>query len=774
MRKVELLAPAGNYESFLGAIHAGADAVYLGGEKFGARAYADNFSEEEICKAISYAHVFGRKVYLTVNTLIKDSEFPELIPYIKPFYLAGLDGVIVQDLGALLAIREAFPGLELHASTQMTLTGANGAKFLKDLGVVRIVPARELSLQEMVEIKEQTGLEIEAFIHGAMCYCYSGQCLFSSILGGRSGNRGRCAQPCRLPYQTGSNVESAKNGQASKGIRNVKEEYPLSLKDMCTIELLPKLIEAGIDSFKIEGRMKKPEYAAGVTAIYRKYIDLYYEKGAEAYRVSNDDLEQLSALYIRSQIQEGYYFKHNGADMVTLKSPAYNGSDEKLLHFIREKYINSPMKQKVQMQACFKVGEVAKLTISYKDLNSQLQNIQSVTVTGQTVERAAKQPVTEENIKAGLMKLGATPFCANAEDISIVIDGDIFYPLKAINDLRRSAIDALLAKASGYDRASAQCEQQCNELTQKLVPVVQTKKDQFRQAPSSRNYRVLISTIEQLDAFWKADMPVEVLYLESTLFQDNHDIVRVCKEKLNKRCTDAKVYVALPHIIRKRDYRYLAEHPSDFNEADGCLVRNLESLQWLKENNFSKGIATDAGLYCFNKTTLAFWQSNVQSCCLPYELNKKELRILLEGMDEARTEQVAFGRIPLMLTANCVGKTTGKCLKTAVGKNAKEENPEKADHHKNIIFLKDRYQKEFPVYLNCQSCYNIIYNSLPLSLHEKVQSGNYAGAWRLSFTTENAKETAEVLRYFDEIRTGKAQKTLYKEYTLGHEKRGVE
>ena len=266
-RRVELLAPAGNYESFLGAICAGADAVYLGGEKFGARAYADNFSEEEICRAVSYAHVFGRKVYLTVNTLMKESELEELIPYLEPFYLAGLDGVIVQDIGALLAIKEAFPGLELHASTQMSITGSYGAGMLKELGVVRVVPARELSLSEIESLGRETGLEIEAFIHGAMCYCYSGQCLFSSILGGRSGNRGRCAQPCRLPYRIG--------GDGKPGT----EQYPLSLKDMCTISFLPKLIEAGISSFKIEGRMKKPEYAAGVTAIYRKYIDLYYEKG---------------------------------------------------------------------------------------------------------------------------------------------------------------------------------------------------------------------------------------------------------------------------------------------------------------------------------------------------------------------------------------------------------------------------------------------------------------------------------------------------------------
>ena len=200
-QRVELLAPAGNYKAFIGAINAGADAVYLGGEKFGARAYADNFSTEEICNALHIAHFMGRKIYLTVNTLMKESELEELYDYLLPLYEAGLDGVIVQDMGVFCYIRDHFKDLALHASTQMTLTGVRGASFLKSRGAVRIVPARELSLAEIRKIKEQTGMEIECFIHGAMCYCYSGQCLFSSILGGRSGNRGRCAQPCRLPYQ---------------------------------------------------------------------------------------------------------------------------------------------------------------------------------------------------------------------------------------------------------------------------------------------------------------------------------------------------------------------------------------------------------------------------------------------------------------------------------------------------------------------------------------------------------------------------------------------
>ena len=319
MKKVELLSPAGNFKALKGAIHAGADAVYLGGERYGARAYADNFTEEEIIRGIHLAHVFGRKIYLTVNTLVKEKELDFLYDFLLPFYEAGLDGVIVQDLGVFRFIKAHFPGLLLHASTQMTVTGWRGTEFLQKEGISRIVPARELSLNEIVEIKKRTGVEIEAFIHGAMCYAYSGQCLFSSILGGRSGNRGRCAQPCRLPYHIGVN-------------RGQKESYPLSMRDMCTLELLPELIEAGIDSFKIEGRMKRPEYTAGVTAIYRKYIDKYYEScshgpldhdscGGTAsngkYEIEKKDLERLNMLYIRSGTGQGYYHRHNGKDMLT-------------------------------------------------------------------------------------------------------------------------------------------------------------------------------------------------------------------------------------------------------------------------------------------------------------------------------------------------------------------------------------------------------------------------------------------------------------------------
>lgn len=426
--KVELLAPAGNLDGFYGAISAGADAVYLAGSQYGARAYADNFSTGELLACIRYAHLLRKKVYLTVNTLVKEAELDNLPVFLNPLVQEGLDGVIVQDFGVLGRIRECFPKLALHASTQMSVTGRHGAMLLKRLGIERIVPARELSLEEVRSLKRETGLEIECFIHGAMCYSYSGQCLFSSILGGRSGNRGRCAQPCRLPYRM------------TEGEFSGKECYPLSLKDMCTLEILPLLMEAGIDSFKIEGRMKRPEYAAGVTALYRKYMDLCLE-GKDA-APSKQDLNKLKELYVRSEVGTGYYFQGNGREMITLRSPAYNGSNELYLAEIKERYLDKKKRLPIRERAFFQKGKPAELWVCSSQAPERW-----VKVRGLTVEEAAKAPLTRENIINQLTKLGDTPFVMDKEfhqgEPEIILEDGIFYPLKGLNDLRRSSLEML-------------------------------------------------------------------------------------------------------------------------------------------------------------------------------------------------------------------------------------------------------------------------------------------------------------------------------------------
>lgn len=420
----ELLAPAGNYETFVAAINAGADAVYLGGQKFGARAFADNFTDEEVIRAITYAHLYGKKVYMTVNTLVKETEFGELYDYLKPYADSGLDGVIVQDFGVFDFIKRNFKNVELHASTQMAVSGVYSAKMLKKLGAVRVVPARELSLYEIKNIKEKADIEVEAFIHGAMCYSYSGMCLFSSIVGGRSGNRGRCAQSCRLPYKLSMDGDY---------------NYPISLKDMCTISIIPKLIDAGIDSFKIEGRVKSAEYVAGVTSIYRKYIDMYLANKNADYKVAKSDMDILRHLYIRSEISKGYYEKHNGADMITYTSPAYNKTDEKVALAINQKYVTGEKKLQISAYLYMHIGEEMMLTLSNGD--------NYVTVTGGIVQMASKRPMSESDIASHICKMGDSFFTLN--DIELQIDMDdnesgIFVPVKAINELRRRACDELL------------------------------------------------------------------------------------------------------------------------------------------------------------------------------------------------------------------------------------------------------------------------------------------------------------------------------------------
>lgn len=415
MRKVELLSPAGNHDAFIGAVNAGADAVYLSGTSFGARAYAENFDNESLVNVIDIAHLFNVKVYLTVNTLFKQSEIDKLPGFLDEPYKHHLDGVIVQDVGVISFINSHFPDLPIHLSTQLSSTCGFSSGIFKKYNVTRIVPARELSLDEMIKLKERSGLEIESFIHGAMCYSYSGRCLFSSILGGRSGNRGRCAQPCRLPYS----------------VDHLNDKYILSMSDMCTLNILDELIHSGIDSFKIEGRMKKPEYAAGVTSIYRKYIDQVYDGKFNG--VSKSDLEFIKNLYLRTHISEGYYHVHNSKDMLCIDSPSYNGSDDEILNSVGEKYIKKKPALYINMSISVKKDENVILNASYRDIN--------VTVNGPVPEEAKSSPLQKEGVIKQLNKTGDTYFVT--QNIDVDLDNDLFMNVSVLNGLRRELLNRL-------------------------------------------------------------------------------------------------------------------------------------------------------------------------------------------------------------------------------------------------------------------------------------------------------------------------------------------
>ena len=715
MKKVELLAPAGNYEAFLGAIHAGADAVYLGGEKYGARAYADNFTQEEIISAIRYAHIFNKKVYLTINTLMKEEEYKQLFCYIEPLYKAGLDGVIVQDLGALGVLKECFPQMELHASTQMTLTSSLGISHLKEMGACRVVPARELSLEEIKEIKDTVDIEIECFVHGAMCYCYSGQCLFSSILGGRSGNRGRCAQPCRLPYKF------SKNGE---------ECYPFSLKDMCTISFVPKLIEAGIDSFKIEGRMKKPEYAAGVTAIYRKYIDLYYEKGAQGYKVSKEDLDNLSKLYIRSEIQDGYYFRHNGKEMITPGKPSYSGSDEMYLSKIRQTYIENGLKLPICMYGKFEAGQKSVITASYKDI--------SVTVEGNVVDTAQNRPMTQDDIDKQLLKVGNTVF--SCDNLETEVGERIFIPNKALNELRRNALKLLEDKII--------CEN--GFLVQRSdVNVQSNKNDSVTKNKLSQNkaYVVSVTNKEQLYMVKQKAYEIQRLYLDYEL------LLKLSQEEIDELNEKWVLGVVYPRIVRKNAFKVLENIYEKSEKMTYAVVKNLEALQFLKNKSFDGQIICDYTLYMCNTGSANWVKENAQGICYPIELNKNELA-QIKVPDVLCKEQLLYSYLPLMVTANCLKKTIDRC--------GQSDKPE-------LIY--DRYQKVFKAKSNCRLCYSELYNCLPMSLHKYLNEMKHSiDAYRIDFTIEDSLATGHVL----DLYLGETTEVEFGEYTTGHFKRGVE
>lgn len=702
----ELLAPAGNLEIFKGVIESGADAVYVGGSMFGARAYANNFTEEELLEAIDFAHLRGVKVYLTVNTLIKNSELSKLYDYLLVYYKRGLDAVIVQDLGVVKAIHEYFPSMELHTSTQMTVTGADGVRFLSQFGVTRVVMAREVSLAEMKRIHEETGMELEAFVHGALCYSYSGQCLFSSILGGRSGNRGRCAQPCRLPYT----------------VEGKKDEYILSLKDMCGIKALDKLHDAGVYSLKIEGRMKQLEYACGVVKYYRSYIDSMKP-------VTDADYDRIKALGNRCGFTDRYYFDHNGSDMVTYVKP----------NFVSNAAEPSPEKRKLSIEGelVLREGEPGSLTVKRGDVTYKASI--------EPVSAALKAPLDKKAAIDRINKTGDTDF--EFSHIKAQIGENVFVPNGALNKLRRDAIsglcDKLLKKYYRDDARYADISSMC-ELPEHVVKSDATHEDG---AVNAKDYTTICScmTRAQLDTLISYEC-FDVFYLDfdmydrKTLIQQFADDVK----SLTKR--NKKVYLMLPTIFRADSSDYFVSIAKELDKVsfEGFVVKNYEEL-YLTENLFTgKKVILDHNMYTFNDVSRSvFFEHGVSGDTVPLELNSKEIM----HRNNIGSQMIVYGYYPLMTTANCVHKNTKGC-----------------DKKQKLIYLKDRYNKSFAVCNNCKECYNTIYNSLPTMLTKNISKLKEAGirSFRYSFTIETPKQIKAVMD--DKVA----------EYTNGHYKRGVE
>ena len=703
----EILAPAGSYETFKAVINAGADAVYLAGNMFGARAYAANLTEEELLLAIDYAHLHKRKIYLTVNTLVKNNELKyDLYNYIKPLYEAGLDAVIVQDYGVMKYIHESFQDMEIHASTQMTITDPEYVKLIKDYGVTRVVPARELSLEEIRRLHEESECEIECFVHGALCYCYSGQCLMSSFIGGRSGNRGRCAQPCRLMYE--------KDG-AQKAV--------LSLKDLCTLDILPDILEAGVFSLKIEGRMKSPEYAAGVTSIYRKYVDMYLSSGREGYRVFEKDRESLLMLFDRGGLTDGYYKRHNGKEMIAedTKSDKSQHAKKEFEEYISERYVNNDIKYNIN-------GIITLVKDSPAILSFTDDNDNYITVSGDIVQKAVKNPMTKDDVTKQIAKLGGTAF--KLKNLDVIMEEDIFISNKSLNELRRQAVSEFMQAIVIKHRRIAMPECAMEYTTRNEYIGISVHVMNLSQAVTVMEYN-----------------PARIIV--DTEMISNEDIIRIIEMAHDRK---VKCYIGLPRIANKFK-TFINNNINNWIErgVHGFLIRSISWITYLKDMGYTGEIISDYSCYAYNNMAASFIeQSGVTSMIVPVELNEKEIK-KLKLRD---SELIVYGKIPLMITANCIDKSTKGC------------------HSPNSAFttLKDRKNARLPVLTCCRYCYNLIYNSVPIYLADKnIIPDNYNISFiGIVFSDENRNDVRNIM---DNVIHGRQADF---EFTRGHFTRGVE
>ena len=748
-KRAELLAPAGSFASLKAAVAAGADAVYMGGARFGARAYAQNADQDEMIAAIEYAHLHGCRLYMTVNTLFKENELGELYEYLLPYYKAGLDGVIVQDLGALSFIREHFPGIELHASTQMTITSVYGAKELKRLGCCRVVPAREVSLEEIRRIYDETGMDIETFVHGALCYCYSGQCLMSSLIGGRSGNRGRCAQPCRLPYR----VYEQEKGTA---VNKEDQKCVLSMKDLCTLDILPQILEAGVFSLKIEGRMKSPRYTAGVVRIYRKYLDRYLEYGSERYYVEPEDKKELLDLFDRGGFTSGYYTRHNGRDMIALKEkPEFRETNKELFDFLDREYVETEKKEPVEGYAYLAEGLPSVLTLTCGDI--------SVTVSGQEPQAAKNQPMTREKVIHQLGKTGATAF--EFTELEAEVCGALFLPVQTLNELRREGFEALTEAIQNQWRRKApeagevQNGADSGEKSSRAAGCAGPVPDE---SAGKRPMYLTVSaeTGDQLSAAL-AVPEVRRICLDASSFQPERwaELVQLIHQA-GKEC-----YLTLPHIFRTHAIGFFRTYRSCLEQAgfDGLLIRAFEEIQWMREEQISLSASFDASVYAWNHGAVhTLKEEQAAFITAPWELNSRELEPVFEACrrEGLPAELIVYGRAPMMVSAQCITKTVKGCSKCP-----------------SLLWMKDRTGARLPVQNHCAFCYNTILNPLPVSLHGCADSVKRLApeGLRLCFTIETGEETKAVLNAFAaEFIRGENAEPPFTEFTRGHFRRGVE
>lgn len=769
MRHVEILAPGGSKEAIYAAVYSGADAVYAGIDRFSARAFAHNPTVDEMCEILDFAHLHGKKIYLTANTLLTEEELEgSFYTQLRPLYESGLDAVIVQDFGVMDFVRQHFPDLAIHASTQMTLLTGEAGKLLQQYGVTRIVPARELTISEITQMRTQTDQEIEVFVHGALCYCYSGQCRMSEVIGGRSGNRGMCAQPCRLPYT----VES--EGAAKRGCF-------LSPADMCTLGRVDELIRAGVDSFKIEGRMKRPEYAALTSHLYRLYADAALDGRTVQDSELKRDIRKLADIYNRGGFSEGYLFEpskksiiysrrnghfgvcagevlkvdgHTAQYRVTEKlypqdvvefrgedgrcayeytlgggaeegervtarykkgsrlkagQKVYRTKNNRLLQEISEMVEEGEKNGKVKVNGVFTAvyGSPVSLELTAGDCVCRVE--------GACAERAEGKPVRAEDIEKRLRKTGASEF--EFETVTIELPDHLFVPLGSIAALRRTGFERLKACLCGRFHRDADTR-----------PV----EEPFEGSGGAASTACIGQAGPQKEFTLVRVADFEHIRGVRMCQKANADNTRLCLkldefspeqwEKLIREAGGFRYYISLPAVLRTKNKRRFLKYWDLYGAAvvaGGCagvVIHSIEALPLLSRMEHTEGweILAGAGLYNQNRRTEGVYRR----------------------FGIGRSLYMSYGRTAVMTTEGCVNMELGGCGNAAA--------------QKKQICISTPKKDEFSVVNYCDYCYNVIYEKNP-SWHDAAEflasHGPDGAAYipEIAFLDENAAEVGKVL-----------------------------
>ena len=803
MRDVELLAPVGSFEALKAAVQNGANAVYLGGKDFGARASANNFDRDELKEAVKYAHIRGVQVFVTTNTLRKENEIEDFLEYAKFLYDIDVDAIILQDIGMARLIKRELPDFELHASTQMVAHSLEDVKYLESVGFDRVVLAREVTVEEIKYICDNCKADIEVFVHGALCVCYSGQCLMSSMIGNRSGNRGRCAQPCRQRYElidvyTGEVVNS--NG-----------DYLLSPRDLNAIEEIDKVIDAGVHSLKIEGRMKRPEYVATVIDGYRKTIDEYL--ATNKLNVSDETINDLYTIFNR-KFTKGLLLGDVGKDMMNSQLPNnqglyvgtvvdYNKKAKRLKiklantlkkgdginlgggtigRIIKNGNIETIGYKGETIELDF-VGEARKGQIVFKTSDSELMDRVQATFTqdkefvkniidakitiklGQKpiltlkdrhsneatiegdkiVEEAMKVALSKEKVETQLRKLGNTPY--ELDLLEIELDDNVSLPISLLNQMRRDCIELL-----DKERVSIKNRKYKNKIV-KYKPVLYNRNKQ-------QEISVKVKNLEQLES--ALECGVDRIYYEDT---NTIDKAMSLAMKYNK-----KVIYSAPRIIRNKEYNHLAK--ANNAGVESVQVGNYGSIDYFKD----KTLNIDYYVNAFNSETINYYKEiGADTLCISQELNINEIKETIKYTD-INIESVVYGYTPLMITEYCpMGVIVRDCKKDKRVAKCKE----------SIYALRNSKGDEFRVSQDI-FCRSTIYNSNVTCMLDNLYELHEIGinVLRLDFTLEDKETVKEVIEAYQEVlsndyKLGTKATKLYnkldeKGTTAGHYYKGVE